>query len=126
MSKLIKYLATVGSRFKMRREKRNISIVIMLTLAIGACAKSPDAIVPVSMVGAYDDVSCKKASTMLSQERSTLATLSAQQESAVTGDAVGVFLLGVPMSSVTGQDVEGSIAASKGKVLALEARLQSC
>jgi hypothetical protein len=110
----------------MRREKRNISIVIMLTLAIGACAKSPDAIVPVSMVGAYDDVSCKKASTMLSQERSTLATLSAQQESAVTGDAVGVFLLGVPMSSVTGQDVEGSIAASKGKVLALEARLQSC
>jgi hypothetical protein len=119
-------MAKVGRRLKMKQEMRSISIVIMMTLTVGACAKSPDAIVPVSMAGAYDDVSCKKASTILAQERSTLATLSAQQESAVTGDAVGVFLLGVPMSSVSGQDVEGSIAASKGKILALEARLQSC
>jgi hypothetical protein len=123
---LIQKLANMGRAFRMKQTRRNISIAIIVTLAISACAKSPDAIVPVSMVGAYDDVSCKKASTMITQERSTLATLSSQQESAVTGDAVGVLLIGVPMSSVSGQDVEGSIAASKGKILALEARLQSC
>ena len=45
---------------------------------------------------------------------------------AVTGDAVGVFLVGVPISSVTGGNKEGQIAASKGKVDALQARLLTC
>jgi hypothetical protein len=63
---------------------------------------------------------------MLIAEQQTLASLSAAQQSAVTGDAVGVFLIGVPMSSLSGGDKEGAIAASKGKILALEARLVTC
>ena len=43
-----------------------------------------------------------------------------------TVDAVGVFLIGVPVSSLTGGDVSGHIAASKGKILALEARMTGC
>jgi hypothetical protein len=78
------------------------------------------------MVGAYDNVSCSKARTLLEQERQTLVALSAAQEAAVSGDAVGVFLIGVPVSSLSGKDKEGAIGASKGKILALEARLQSC
>jgi hypothetical protein len=63
---------------------------------------------------------------MLSAERQTLATREAAQRSAVTGDALGVFLIGVPMSSLSGGDKAGQIGASKGKVLALEARLAGC
>jgi hypothetical protein len=58
--------------------------------------------------------------------QSRLASLESQQRSAVAGDAVGVFLIGVPVSSLTGGDKAGLIAAEKGKVLALDSRLSTC
>ena len=63
---------------------------------------------------------------MLLQERQSLAALESKQRSAATGDALGVFFIGVPVSSLTGNDVSGSIGASKGKVVALENRLMTC
>ena len=78
------------------------------------------------MTGAYDGISCKKAGSILLQERSALSALSAAQKKAVSGDAVGVFLIGVPVSSLNGKDKEGAIATSKGKILALESRLLTC
>lgn len=42
-----------------------------------------------------------------------LAQLSTGQRQAVMGDAVGVFLIGVPVSSLTGSDREGLIAQKK-------------
>ena len=71
-------------------------------------------------------VPCADARAQLAQERQTLAALEAKQRSAAAGDAVGVFLIGVPVSSLTGNDVSGQIGASKGKVLALESRVMSC
>lgn len=70
--------------------------------------------------------SCAHAREALVQERQTLAALSTAQRNAQAGDAVGVFLIGVPMSSLTGGDKAGEIGASKGKVLAFENRLRSC
>ncbi|MEJ6404931.1 hypothetical protein [Yoonia sp. 2307UL14-13] len=99
---------------------------MLTTLIVSACAKRPDAIAPVSMGNAFSGLSCNQAQTMLATERSNLAALSAEQNSAATGDAVGVFLLGLPIGSATGGDKEGAIAASKGKVIALENRLLSC
>ena len=52
--------------------------------------------------------------------------LSAAQKKAVSGDAFGVFLIGVPVSSLNDKDKEGAIATSKGKILALESRLLTC
>lgn len=98
----------------------------LIAASLTGCAKSPAAIAPVSMAGAYDNVSCKKVGPMLEQERQTLAALETQQKSAQAGDAIGVFFILVPVSSLTGADREGAIATSKGKVLALEARMQSC
>lgn len=95
-------------------------------LALAACAQSPDSIAPVSMAGAFDTVSCDYARQALLAERQTLASLSSAQSSAVAGDAVGVLLIGVPVSSLTGGDKAGLIAASKGKVMALETRLLRC
>ncbi|WP_342070961.1 hypothetical protein [Yoonia algicola] len=101
-------------------------LMILITLAVTACAKRPDAIAPVAMGDAFSSLSCNQARTMLNTERSTLATLSAAQTTAANNDAFGVFLIGVPMGSVTGGDNEGNIAASKGKILALENRLVTC
>ena len=93
---------------------------------IGACAKDPGSIAPVSMAGAYDDVSCSRAAQLYRQETAKIPTLYATQNNAKAGDAVGVFLIGVPVSSLSGGDVEGEIAATKGKILALGAKLEAC
>lgn len=100
--------------------------VLALCALISACAQSPDAIAPVSMGNAFASTSCPSARAALAQEEQTLAALSAQQRQAATGDALGVFLIGVPVSSLTGNDKAGLIGASKGKIIALEARLQTC
>jgi hypothetical protein len=95
-------------------------------LAVSACAKGPDAIPPVSMGNAFSTVSCNEAKQMLVAERQTLAALETKQRSAVVGDAIGVLLIAVPVSSLTGNDVEGAIGTSKGKVVALENRTMTC
>lgn len=97
-----------------------------LILSVAACAQSPGAIQPVSMGAAYSQTSCSKARAHLAAEQQNLAALSSQQEAAVAGDAIGVFLIGVPVSSLTGADRSGAIATSKGKIVALQARLSNC
>ena len=105
---------------------KTIVIALAATLALGACAQSPDAITPVSMGNAFASVSCRQAQGDLMTERQSLATLSAQQNGAVIGDAIGVFMIGVPTSSLMGGDKAGLISVSKGKILALETRMASC
>jgi hypothetical protein len=78
------------------------------------------------MGNAFAAIPCEQAKLDLTAERKTLAALESKQKGAVIGDAVGVFLIGVPVSSLTGNDRSGAIAASKGKVLSLEARTASC
>jgi hypothetical protein len=102
------------------------ALTLTAALALAACAQSPDAIAPVSMDGAFDGVSCATARAMLVTTQQQLAVLSAQQQNAVTGDAIGVFLIGVPVSSLSGGDKAGLIAAQKGKELALQNRLIGC
>ncbi|SHL75477.1 hypothetical protein [Roseibium suaedae] len=90
-------------------------------LVLSSCAKRPDAIVPVDIpMAAYTNLSCFEIEKNLAEERVTLARLSSEQNQAANGDAFGVFLVGVPVSSVTGGDKEGMVAASKGKVQAME------
>ena len=107
------------------RKTNFLGLLAIPTLLLG-CAKSPDSIAPVSMGNAFVETSCADAITMLNAERPILAALEQKQRDAVAGDAIGVFLVLIPVSSLTGGNVEGDIAASKGKVLALEARTSSC
>jgi hypothetical protein len=78
------------------------------------------------MTGAFDHLSCSKAKEQLGSERVKLAALEKRQNSAATADAVGVFLVLVPVSKLTGGDVAGEVGASKGAVLALEQRVARC
>tara|TARA_Y100000815_G_C13183461_1_gene440200 strand:- start:348 stop:692 length:345 start_codon:yes stop_codon:yes gene_type:complete len=99
-----------------------IIMTAVLAAALAGCAKQPDAIVPVSIpMDAYTGMSCEKLATELVTEETNLAALSKTQSQAATGDAVGVFLVGVPLASATGGDKEGMIAVSKGKVEAMKA-----
>ena len=95
--------------------------------ALAGCAPSPDAIAAAAVpAGLYDRMSCSAALAAQAQVRADLAGLEADQRQAVTGDAVGVFLFAVPMSSLTGGDKAGLIGDAKGRALALEARLARC
>lgn len=95
-------------------------------LVVSACAQQPASIAPVSMGDTYSNVSCAKATQLYKNEAAKVPSLVSAQKQAVTGDALGVFLIGVPMSSLTGGDLEGEIAATKGKLVALAARLETC
>lgn len=103
------------------------TVFFIALLAVSAsCAKRPDAIVPADVpMAAYSNQGCDGLAREYLAEQEKLTALSKQQNDAATGDAVGVFLIGVPMSSTFGGDKEGQIAVSKGKVNAIEASLKS-
>ena len=105
---------------------RKFALTLPAALLITACAKSPEAIEPVSMGNTYAGITCAQAQALSKQESQRLTTLSEAQRKAATNDAVGVFLIGVPVSSLNGNDRAGTIATTKGKLAALDARLASC
>ena len=71
---------------------------------LAACATPPDKIAGVPNAGECTDA-----------DRARLAALYNRQNSAVTGDAIGVFLIGVPLASLSGNDNEAEIAILKGR-----------
>lgn len=101
-------------------------VVAVAMLPIFGCAKRPDAIVPTNIpMAAYTNLSCEEIAREIITEQATLTALSKQQNEAATGDAVGVFLIGVPMSSTFGGDKEGQLAVSKGKLQAMQSAATS-
>lgn len=106
---------------------KNLMLAATAAAMLAACAQRPDAIAPAAMPDRmYSGTSCAAARTEFAQVGDRLAALEKQQNAAATGDALGVFLIGVPTSSLTGGDKAGQIAVEKGKRLALEARLREC
>lgn len=94
--------------------------------ALSSCAKRPDAIVPVDIpMAAYQNQNCQQLGQELIKEQQNLATISKAQTDAANGDAFGVFLIGLPVSSAVGGDKEGQVAVAKGKVQAIENTLKS-
>jgi hypothetical protein len=94
-------------------------------IALASCAKKPDQIAAVQMPDdSYRSSSCKTLSGEKLNISQDLANLSAKQNSAAKGDAWGVFLLGLPVSSMSGNDQEAMIAIAKGKVQSIE-RIQA-
>lgn len=101
-------------------------ILACASIAVTACAKRPDAIAPATIpMAAYSNLGCQQLAAEYTRERTALAALEKQQNSAASGDAFGVFLVGVPVSSLTGGDKEGQIAISKGQVVAIESNLRA-
>lgn len=88
---------------------------------LSACAKQPEDI-PAADIGdqGYARYSCKQLYLKKVDLSQKLANLSAAQKNAASGDAMGVFLLGLPVSSMSGNDKETAIAVAKGHIQAIE------
>lgn len=104
---------------------KNVIMISMVAL-MAACAQTPGSIEPADVGNPYARVSCAQAKSGLATETAKLDALIQKQKGAVAGDAIGVFLIGVPVSSLAGKDVADEIAISKGKILSLESRVANC
>ncbi|MFC3693124.1 hypothetical protein [Chenggangzhangella methanolivorans] len=91
-------------------------LVALACVSLAACAKSPESIAPayVSEVG-YQSYTCVQLGEEGSRLSTALAHASAQQEKARANDTVGVILIGLPVSSMSGDNIAPEIARLKGE-----------
>lgn len=95
---------------------RRSLICSIAAIAIAGCAKSPDAIAPayVSPIN-YQNLDCGQLAQEDARITDALLRASKQQENARTNDAVGVLLIGLPVSSMSGDNIAPEIASLKGQ-----------
>jgi hypothetical protein len=99
-----------------------VAAPILLCAVVSACAKQPENIAAVPMdTASYERMSCRSLAAEEAKITAELNALSAAQKSAANSDALGVFLLGLPLSSMSGNDKEALIAVAKGRVDAINA-----
>lgn len=100
---------------------RKLLLVAAISASVTACASRPGFIPPVSVSATeYSGRSCHGTQGMLEDKRNRYAVLDRQQKQAALGDAFGVLIFLVPVSSMLGQDQEAAIAQTKGEIAALE------
>lgn len=103
--------------------------VCALCLLTAGCAKSPEEIAAADIgSGVYRNSNCTQIAELTLQYTQRLEALSAEQSSARTGDTVGVLLLGLPLSSMSGNDRETDIAVTRGHLneLAIARQARNC
>lgn len=99
---------------------RRIAISVAL-VAMAACAKEPDAVQPAQVeIGSYMAMSCRTLSEKEAEGEVAVSSLSAKQKSAASNDALGVFLLGLPLASMSGNDSEAQLSIAKGQLNAIK------
>ena len=98
---------------------KTISITIATILLTG-CASMPADIQATSVPSdKYSKLSCEALNSSLSKEKANLETLSKEQSETAKGDALSVFMFGIPASAFNG-DNEKAISDSKGSIEAYE------
>jgi hypothetical protein len=95
-------------------------VLLACAAALVGCAKSPGSIAPsyVSDI-TYRNVSCSDLAVESERMNQALARASAQQEQARGNDTVGIILIGLPVSSLSGDNVAPEIARLKGELEAI-------
>lgn len=98
-----------------------IGSLLAATALATACAKAPENIAAIEMdTATYQRLSCRSLATEEVKITAELNALSASQKSAASSDALGVFLLGLPLSSMSGNDKEALISVAKGRLDAID------
>lgn len=96
------------------------ALILALPL-LAACAERPENIAAADIgPNPYLAFSCSQLSSEGLRLQQQLENLSADQRRAAQGDAFGVFLLGLPVSSMSGNDNETDIAVTRGRLQAVE------
>jgi hypothetical protein len=97
--------------------------ILSLTICMFACgcAATPESIQP-SYVSTltYSNLTCQQLAEEESRVNAAYVTAAAQQSDARTTDTVGVVLLGLPIGSMTGENVAPQVANLKGQQIALQ------
>ena len=100
--------------------KKTTITLVSTAIMLGACAKSPSSIAPMSIASSeYDHLGCQAMTMELMEARSNLSDASSSQNMSQAADAAGVFLVLIPPSALIG-DSEAEVAQYKGEVKALE------
>lgn len=108
---------------------KRLTIIALITgTALAGCATAPDKVAATAAPqGAYSGLSCQQLRAEHTRETARLASLSADQRRARDTQAGAVLLGGVIGLAVTKDlDKAPEIAASKGRIGALDARLGGC
>lgn len=97
-----------------------VPFILLISSLLTACANRPESI-HASYVSheRYMDIECMALANKMNDTRADLEKYSKMQDSKANGDAIGVFLLGIPFSKLSG-DVEGDVARLKGEIEAIE------
>jgi hypothetical protein len=102
---------------------KKLVLPICLALALAACAKTPSSIPPVAVSSSeYSGLSCNQLTSEFTAVSAKLAEAESKQRDKVAADAVVVFLVLIPPSSMTG-DFEADVARYKGEKIAIERAL---
>lgn len=99
---------------------RNICLATLVAASAAACAKSPESISPsyISDIG-YRSLTCDQLGVESSRLNVALARAFEQQSQARTTDTVGVLLIGIPVSSFSGDNIAPEVARLKGEAEAV-------
>lgn len=91
-----------------------------LMVLLAGCAKSPESIGPAYVSDLnYRNLDCVQLASEDQRLTQALATASTQQEKARTNDIVSVVLIGLPVASLSGDNIAPEIARLKGEQEAL-------
>jgi hypothetical protein len=96
-------------------------IATAIVAGLAACAAPPEAIAPsyVSPIS-YNGLNCSDLSAEAARVDAALTQASQQQEQAHGNDIVGVLLIGVPVSTLSGTNVAPQVASLKGQQQAIQ------
>jgi hypothetical protein len=109
----------IGGAFM--RRLSNFSKVFIISFVLVGCASRADSVAPISIPSSnYKGLSCADTKTAHTQAVAQRGALTESQNNAVTGDAIGVFFVLLPLGTVFGSDNEGALAQAKGEALALQ------
>lgn len=100
---------------------KHVVTIAISAIFLAGCAANPEDIAAADIgTGMYRGQNCTQLAEQRLAYTQRLETLSAEQSSARTADTVGVILLGLPLSSMSGNDRETDIAVSRGHLNEIE------
>jgi hypothetical protein len=94
------------------------TVAVML---VTGCAQTPESVQPAYMSETmFVGLDCQQLAAERARVSSALATASTAQNQARSNDIAGIILLGIPVSSMSGQNIAPEIARLKGMTEAIE------
>jgi hypothetical protein len=92
----------------------------LAVVALCACAKRPESIAPAYVSHLqYESLSCRQIAEERARVDAAYVQAAQAQNDAATGDAWGVFLIGMPTSTLSGSNIAAQVAHLKGQQEAL-------